>query len=832
MLKNNNMKIVSRMAWKRLTSNRRLSITMVLAVLLSSFMLFSIFTVGVTYFKMQRLQNIRLNGAEFDAIMYGVTEKQMKVLKDNPDVEEIGISAVSGYVEETPYDKTPDVGLMYADKVYWEKMMAPARESVTGNYPVEEDEVMVTKEALKQCGFSGLGVGDTLDITYGAEGELHEKTFCISGIWDGYGAKSIFYVSERFYRQTGFSVTNVNSGRCFINLRQKLVSVKYQDEFIASLELGKTQRLFFTGETGYSVRIFTGMVCLVLVICLCAYLLIYNIMYISTAGNIRYYGLLQTVGMTGRQIYGLMRYQMLFVGGIGISGGILLGSGISFILIPGVMRTLGIRTEKIGGIEISFHPAIFLLTILFTAVTVWAAGRKPAGLAVASSPVEALGYRPASGIRKNRRTGRGKILWRLSKDQLSRDKKKSAVVISSLAVSMSVFLCMVTLISSQGAREYYTNLRNLDMVLKNDTVKKPDMEEHAEIFDGALFDRLDQIEGITSVDPVIYTEITVPWEPDFADRWMREFYETWMTIPYEDEREEYKEHPENFGSVLVGIGEADFQALSDTLEEPVSKEAFLNGATCLLYRNTLTFEEEDIIGKTVTCADYNDRERTRSFKIAGLTDETGYNALATYPPVIIVSDRAVREFAEEPIIFKIGITYAEEYDEETEGRLLSAVDQIPRAKDYSYDSKIELMKTVKKAQGNMMEVGICIVLILGFIGLMNYTNTSAGSIQSRRVELSVMESIGMTEKQMRRMLIQEGLLYAGGAWMITLTAGVGITYYLYQSANYMGAEFKIPLLPVAAAAILTFGVCIGIPLVIYRQIERGSSVAERIRGME
>lgn len=278
MLKNNNMKIVSRMAWKRLTSNRRLSITMVLAVLLSSFMLFSIFTVGVTYFKMQRLQNIRLNGAEFDAIMYGVTEKQMKVLKDNPDVEEIGISAVSGYVEETPYDKTPDVGLMYADKVYWEKMMAPARESVTGNYPVEEDEVMVTKEALKQCGFSGLGVGDTLDITYGAEGELHEKTFCISGIWDGYGAKSIFYVSERFYRQTGFSVTNVNSGRCFINLRQKLVSVKYQDEFIASLELGKTQRLFFTGETGYSVRIFTGMVCLVLVICLCAYLLIYNIM--------------------------------------------------------------------------------------------------------------------------------------------------------------------------------------------------------------------------------------------------------------------------------------------------------------------------------------------------------------------------------------------------------------------------------------------------------------------------------------------------------------------------------------------------------------------------
>ena len=39
-------------------------------------MLFSIFTVGITYFKMQSLQNIRLNGGEYDAVMYGMTEEQ------------------------------------------------------------------------------------------------------------------------------------------------------------------------------------------------------------------------------------------------------------------------------------------------------------------------------------------------------------------------------------------------------------------------------------------------------------------------------------------------------------------------------------------------------------------------------------------------------------------------------------------------------------------------------------------------------------------------------------------------------------------------------------
>ena len=85
---------------------------MILAVMLSSFLLFSVFTVGITYFKMQRQQNIRLSGAEFDAIMYGVTKKQMETLINNSDVEAVGIAAVSGAVEETVYDRP---GLLESD---------------------------------------------------------------------------------------------------------------------------------------------------------------------------------------------------------------------------------------------------------------------------------------------------------------------------------------------------------------------------------------------------------------------------------------------------------------------------------------------------------------------------------------------------------------------------------------------------------------------------------------------------------------------------------------------------------------------------------------------
>ena len=72
MLKNPNQKVIKKMARNALKVNRGKTITLLLAVLLSSFLVFTIFTVGDSYFRLQKIQNIRMSGAEFDAIMYGV----------------------------------------------------------------------------------------------------------------------------------------------------------------------------------------------------------------------------------------------------------------------------------------------------------------------------------------------------------------------------------------------------------------------------------------------------------------------------------------------------------------------------------------------------------------------------------------------------------------------------------------------------------------------------------------------------------------------------------------------------------------------------------------
>ena len=90
MLKNNNRAVVKRLAKNNLKSNPKRSASMILAVVLSSFLLFSVFTVGATYLELQRQQNIRLSGAKFDAIMYGISEEQKEILETNPNVAQRG----------------------------------------------------------------------------------------------------------------------------------------------------------------------------------------------------------------------------------------------------------------------------------------------------------------------------------------------------------------------------------------------------------------------------------------------------------------------------------------------------------------------------------------------------------------------------------------------------------------------------------------------------------------------------------------------------------------------------------------------------------------------
>ena len=206
MLANNNRSVINKLAENTARTDKQQFLILFITILLSSFMLFSIFTIGLTYLDLSRLQNTRLYGSEYDiAIMNGFTEDQKKILIHHSGVKSVGVLAYCGNVKSSDSDRSVNAGFLWGDETYWESQKTPAITEMMGHYPQTQNELLATEEVLEACGKSALSVGDRLSLTYEDHTGIHAADFVISGIWKGYGGdKANFYVSKDFYEQTGY----------------------------------------------------------------------------------------------------------------------------------------------------------------------------------------------------------------------------------------------------------------------------------------------------------------------------------------------------------------------------------------------------------------------------------------------------------------------------------------------------------------------------------------------------------------------------------------------------------------------------------------------------
>ena len=132
---------------------------------------------------------------------------------------------------------------------------------------------------------------------------------------------------------------------------------------------------------------------------------------------------------------------------------------------------------------------------------------------------------------------------------------------------------------------------------------------------------------------------------------------------------------------------------------------------------------------------------------------------------------------------------------------------------------------------NILGGGISIILI--FIGILNFINIMITGVNVRLKELAVMESIGMTKKQIKKMLTIEGLYYAGITTALILTVGMAIVYGIgqmtLQIANY--AVFIFPTVQLILSTMVIFVICLFTPAIVFKASSK-KSVTERIREIE
>ena len=474
---------------------------------------FGVLTTGVSYLSLARLQDTRLYGGEDDiSVANGFTDEQYQQLVTDARVESVGQQAYAGFVQSTEADDTVSVGLVWDDEVLWNVQRAAVITAQEGRYPETANEVMAHRDALAACGLASLGVGDHFTATVETNAGVQTLDFVISGLWEGYGDTSPLYVSRAFLARSGYALEE--SGILSIKLVRDYVLPTTIDDIEAGLALSGQQVFQSSSYIDQSWKILLGLIGLSAVIVLSAYLLVYNILYISAAKKSRYYGLLQILGMTPLQVAQLVRRQMLGLAFAAVLFGTVLGALSSLVLVPRLMNALGI-TETL--ITVHFHPLVLVLTLVAVSAAVFAGLRTPLRMAHKGTPLDALKARPQTAHRAALCRGRC-LSWRLALAELGRDRRKTAIVLVSLALSLSVFLCLTTLISSQSERTVAPLYDNADLLIRNDSETSEDMHSWQPILEG-LAEEIAAVDGVAAVETVTGVPFKLADEA-FAEDWL------------------------------------------------------------------------------------------------------------------------------------------------------------------------------------------------------------------------------------------------------------------------------------------------------------------------
>jgi len=111
---------------------------------------------------------------------------------------------------------------------------------------------------------------------------------------------------------------------------------------------------------------------------------------------------------------------------------------------------------------------------------------------------------------------------------------------------------------------------------------------------------------------------------------------------------------------------------------------------------------------------------------------------------------------------------------------------------------------------------------------MNYMNMMAASVQNRSREFATMESIGMTKKQIKKMLMLEGIEYAFISSTISLAIGLPLSYLVFNSLKSYQNTYSIPWFHNLTVFAVIFVLYFLFLIIIYHKILNGS-IMERIR---
>ena len=486
-------------------TNRGRNLVAILAILLTTMMFATLFTLTQSMSRNLVEMTFRQTGYNAQASMRGLTEEQADLIAGHPDVAELGRSIVLGLAENQQLTGQ-SVEIRWANDAYARHSYAAP---TTGQMPQAADEIALDTSILDRLGIPHeLGQTVTLEWRKDLSGEeVTTSTFTLCGFWEGNQSSysSMAWVSRAYADAETHGVISTDESQVLglymvqVNLASDQNIEGTMDRILADTGLtglAYNVNLAYSPEMGAmaaqeSMPMYLGMV----LVFIAGYLIIYNIFQISVTADVQFYGKLKTLGTTTKQLKKLIYGQANRLCVIGIPIGLILGWLLGSVLVPVLMGTIE------GEAVVSASPIIFLGSALFAWVTVLISCLRPARLAGKVSPIEALRMSDADGgSRKKTKRHRGTAsLASMAWANLWRNKKRTITVICSLTLGLVLLSSFYAKNAAFDMDKYLADLILADFELSDAT-----SEDYMNLYDPhgtTLTDSLvSQVEGQEGVE--------------------------------------------------------------------------------------------------------------------------------------------------------------------------------------------------------------------------------------------------------------------------------------------------------------------------------------------
>ena len=783
---NDTSAITKKLAKKSLQSEKRRNLMVVIAVALAAFLICFTGIVSTSLTQMQRNQVVDT----YEAVWLGVEENDIETLKGLPEFERVGGYYMLG---EELSEQGYHASYVYCDA----QMMEIAKAQMNlleGRVPEKANEVVVSEYFLSTYG-NNAKIGDTVTL----DTESFHGDYVVTGIMDSVNEKeantcAIILSKAALTEWNRFDPAGYRAYAHFKN------GVKLDEELMTSycreiteeyqLPMPKMNSKYFAYVSkSFDLALMAGVIAIVLI---GGYIVIQSIFRISINDKIKSYGQLRTIGATPKQIKRIVKREGRKLGSIGILIGTVLGVCGGFLLFP-------------KGFNAVSYVATIILTLISSWIMVSVSIRKPIKIAAGISPIEAVRFTPAQKDIRSRKKNIKLNPVSMGIANFKRDRKKTISIIASLSLGGIILLVVSSIVLLRSpealARQYFPD-GDYKIYLDSKLT-----EQEVMAAGNPLNEELKR--EILAIDGV--TDVIAKRQSLYVD---------------------YRANGIQAGGMCDILTEQNYSAVEAALIEGTMP----SDARSIVIDSHTSNRDNIGIGETVELIS---GKSTIPVTISGVFYNgsiiTGHGTHHFDAPLEFVPEALFHEL--HPEITSFDYSWSIVSDPKKAGDVEAGLKNIVSAHtDIALDDIdiiIEYEKMVNSLAFGSMEILSWLVFLFGVINLIN---TTLSNQIARKQENSILRSIGLTQKQLCKMNICEGLCYALFATLATLIVGLPASIFACRKMS-IGAfagnvvPYKFPVLEMGLFILVLFGMELILSVWTIRR-QKKQSLIEQMRAME